>query len=178
MKKSKNYQLTKDKFLTHQEQRELLKFLNSPNTPKRDQLLIEVALATGARASELLNLRFKDLSLSNRSVQITGLKGSNDREIPLPKKLFARLYDLASSGPEKRPFPISYPRLVQIWNYHAPANKTFHSLRHTFALNLYEKKKDIRLLQYTMGHRSINNTMIYAQYNYTQTELRKAMGIR
>jgi integrase/recombinase XerC len=51
--------------------------------------------------------------------------------------------------------------------------KKFHSLRHTFAIELYQKTKDLRLVQVALGHRNITNTMIYADYVYSQQELRK-----
>lgn len=174
--KQKTYQLTPEKYLAKSEQAELLRYL-AADTP-RNQLLVEVALATGARASEILNITLKDLHLPTKSVLIRGLKGSNDREIPLPKKLFARLYDIASNDKTKRPFPITYPRLVQIWRKHAPNGKTFHSLRHTFALGLYNKTKNLKLVQIALGHKTITNTMIYMDYSYSQSEMRKAMGVR
>ena len=70
-------------------------------------------------------------------------------------------------------FPISYSRLIQIWEHYRPTHKKFHSLRHTFAIRLYKKTKDLRLVQVALGHRNITNTMIYADYVYSQQELRK-----
>jgi integrase len=70
-------------------------------------------------------------------------------------------------------FPITYNRLRQIWDLYRPVQKKFHSLRHTFAIQLYKKTKDIRLVQVALGHRNVMNTMIYADYVYSQTELRK-----
>jgi integrase/recombinase XerC len=52
-------------------------------------------------------------------------------------------------------------------------HKKLHGLRHTFAIRLYKKTKDIRLVQVALGHRNITNTMVYADYAYSQQELRK-----
>ena len=38
---------------------------------------------------------------------------------------------------------------------------TFHSLRHTALTRLYDKTKDIRLVQEVAGHSDISTTMIY-----------------
>jgi site-specific recombinase XerD len=77
-------------------------------------------------------------------------------------------------APEQGPiFDISYKRLHQVWQEWKPVNKKLHSLRHTFAMNLYKKSKDLRLVQTAMGHRSINSTMIYQEYEYTTQEYRK-----
>ena len=38
-----------------------------------------------------------------------------------------------------------------------------HSLRHTFALGLYERTGDVLLVQAALGHRAITSTMVYAR---------------
>jgi integrase/recombinase XerC len=43
-------------------------------------------------------------------------------------------------------------------------SKGVHSLRHSFAINLYKKSRDVRFVQVCMGHRNINNTMVYADF--------------
>ena len=164
------YQLNKSKYLLRSEEEELRRVLKLfEERDSRDTVLIELALATGARASEVLAITKSDLEAENQTVFIKGIKGSNDREIPVKSRLFTRLQRL----PGEKLFKISYPRLVQIWLNFRPCSKKFHSLRHTFALNLYKKTKDIRLVQVALGHRSIQNTMIYADYVYTTNELRK-----
>jgi len=74
---------------------------------------------------------------------------------------------------DQKIFPITYNRYRQIWEMYRPTHKKLHSLRHTFAIELYKKTKDIRLVQFALGHRNITNTMIYADYVYSQQELRK-----
>jgi integrase/recombinase XerC len=169
------YQLNKSKYLLNAEEEELRRVLKMfEDREPRDTALIELALSTGARASEILSIKATDLESEHQTVFIKGIKGSNDREIPVKSKLFSRLKSISENTTnEGLLFNISYPRLVQIWLSYRPCNKKFHSLRHTFALNLYKKTKDIRLVQVALGHRSIQNTMIYADYVYTTNELRK-----
>lgn len=140
----------------------------------RDCLLIELALATGARATELLSLEACDLDPHEQSVLIHGIKRSDDRTIPLPPELFKRLMQEAE-GKDGRIFSIGYRRLVDIWTDFRPSAKKFHSLRHTFAITLYRRTKDLRLVQVALGHRSINNTMVYSALVYETSELRKAL---
>jgi integrase len=153
---------------------------NTPSTidisinTRRDALILSLALRTGARASELLQLRHADINSYDSTIFIHGIKGSNDREIPLHGPLFAQLQTHASEMPKNEGlFPIGYHRLRQIWDWHRPAAKKFHCLRHTFAIRLYRKTKDIRLVQVALGHRNITNTMVYADYIYSQQELKK-----
>ncbi len=140
---------------------------------KRNCLLLYVAMNTGARAAEILSLRKEDLNVYEQTVFITGVKGSNDREIPLAPWLFEALEDYSKEVPGDLLFDIGYHRLRQVWGHYRPVKKKFHCLRHTFAIRLYKKVKDIRLLQLALGHRNIANTMIYADFVYSQNEMRK-----
>ncbi len=175
MAKAARYALNKNKYLLDPEVEKLERTLaRNRHEHARDVLLIELALRTGARASELLELRHVDLNTYDQTLFIRGLKGSNDRELPLAPELFERLEAYSRTVPHDEPlFPISYHRLRQIWDWYRPVPKKFHSLRHTFAIRLYRKTKDIRLVQVALGHRNITNTMIYADYFYSQQELRK-----
>ncbi|MCS6838566.1 MAG: site-specific integrase [Bdellovibrionaceae bacterium] len=168
------YSLNKNKYLLPPEVQRLKEILQKFRTADtRNVLLLEVALNTGARAQEILNLKKEDLNDYEQTVFIRGVKGSNDREIPVPEVLFKELRIYSATQSSSFLFPISYDRLLQIWYQYRPVQKKFHSLRHTFAINLYQKTKDIRLVQVALGHRNIANTMIYAEYVYSQTELRK-----
>jgi len=171
-----SYQLNKSKYLLQNELVELKRILGLfREKDLRNTLLIEVALNSGARASELLNIKWGDLDDNESTVFLKGLKGSNDREIPLKKSLYSNLKKLKNhkDKSDDRVFKISYPRLVQIWNEYKPVHKKFHSLRHTFALNLYKKTRDLRLVQVALGHRNIQNTIVYAEYVYSTQELKR-----
>lgn len=168
------YQLNKNKYLLPPEAERLRKILTDFELKDpRNCLMFWVALRTGARAQEILNIQRSDLNTYDESVFIRGLKGSNDREIPLHSDLFARLHRFAEKQGGHQVFPISYPRLYQIWEMYRPIPKKFHALRHTFAIELYQKSRDLRLVQVALGHRNIANTMVYADYVYSQQELRK-----
>ena len=171
---AKRYSLNKTKYLLDPEFQKLHELLNDfQNKEPRNCLLLQIALKTGARARELLNLKKDDINAYEQSLLIRGIKGSNDREIPLPEELFLRLVNFCTTTESAEIFPISYTRLWQIWEHYRPAHKKFHCLRHTFAIQLFKKTKDIRLVQVALGHRNITNTMIYADYVYSQTELRR-----
>ncbi len=172
--KSTRYSLNKSKYLLEDEQTELNRILEKfQDKHLRDTTLIWTALFTGARASELLAVTAADLDPKAHTVYIIGLKGSDSREIPLPAWLFAKVMALAPDV--GRVFPISYPRFHQIWQLYRPCKKNIHALRHSFAINVYRKTKDILLVKTALGHRSLANTMIYADYQYKTNELRKIL---
>lgn len=168
------YSLNKNKYLLPPERERLDKIISDYEAKDpRNCLLIGLALRTGARAQELLNLTLADFNTYDETVFIRGIKNSNDREIPLHSDFFKRVHHFATQQGDERPFPITYNRLYQVWELYRPTPKKFHSLRHTFAIELYQKTKDLRLVQVALGHRNITNTMIYADYVYSQQELRK-----
>ncbi len=170
------YALNKSKYLTDFELDRLTHILDSFELKDpRNVTLLRLALATGARASEILGLRRSELDPEERMIFIRGIKGSSDRELPLKPKLFDQVYRISEQSPSELIFPISYNRLRQIWQLYRPVHKKFHCLRHTFAIQLYKKTKDVRLLQMALGHRNIVNTMIYADYVYSREELRKLL---
>lgn len=168
------YALNKNKYLLEPEVERLEHILRSfQNKDARNCTLLWTCLYSGARAQEVLNLRNEDLNSYDESIFIRGLKGSNDRELPVPGWLFQRLIQEAARTRADLVFPITYNRLRQIWDFYRPVQKKLHSLRHTFAIRLYKKTKDLRLVQVALGHRNITNTMVYADYVYSQQELRK-----
>lgn len=172
-KKRTRYALNKNKYLLEPELERLNYLLESfkANDP-RNCALLWLALHSGGRAQEVLNIRHEDLNPHEETVFLKGIKGSNDREIPVPSWLF-KLIQKTAAADSPRIFPITYNRFRQIWELYRPVPKTLHSLRHTFAIRLYKKTKDLRLVQVALGHRNITNTMIYADYVYSQQELRK-----
>ncbi len=174
-KKTKiTYALNKNKYLLDAESDRLDYILNSfKSKDPRNCTLLWLLFHTGGRAQEILNLRSEDLNPEEKSVFIRGLKGSNDREIPLPPWLYQRVEAEAARAQNSILFPITYARLRQVWELYRPVHKKLHALRHTFAIRLYKKTKDLRLIQVALGHRNITNTMIYADYVYSQQELRK-----
>lgn len=171
---SQRYQLNKNKYLLAPELERLTKIITDFETKDpRNCLILWIALKTGARAQEILNLQKSDLNPYDETVYIRGIKGSNDREIPLRSDLYRKLQRYADSVSGTKLFDISYDRLYQVWQLYRPIPKKFHALRHTFAIELYKKTRDIRLVQVALGHRNIANTMVYADYVYSQQELRR-----
>lgn len=171
------YQLNKSKFLNPVEVENLeaicRRGLHGDNP--RDPLMIMLALKTGARATELLNLKANDYDPRDKTVFIRGIKGSNDREIPIPDFLAHALDCYLKRHREEILFPICYHRLKQIWDLYRPNKKKFHALRHTFALVVYEKTRDLKLTQTVLGHRNISNTMIYLDFVYSKKELKRIL---
>lgn len=172
------HQLDQSKFLTPEEwgRLEAIARRELGTERERNGLLLLIAFRSGARAGEVLNLAPSDFFEREGSLLIRGSKGSRNREIVLPGYLGRALASYLKRNPDlQKIFPIGYHRMRQIWDWYRPAPKRFHSLRHTFALETFKKTHDIHLVQLALGHRSIQNTMIYVEYYYSTIELKKAI---
>lgn len=189
MGRGKNYVITSQKILSDDECKRLVLCCERQMRLYPDDkapLMILIALECGLRATELLNVRVRDFDLNPGSIFIRSLKGSNPRELPLKYKRAAQLKafvlrqnsteNWGSLDPDKRLFEITYQRFYQFWQfYRTNPNKGMHSLRHTFAVDFFRRTKDIKALQIALGHRNIDNTMVYLDFVYSQDVMRRLM---
>ncbi|MEX8521131.1 MAG: tyrosine-type recombinase/integrase [Leptothrix sp. (in: b-proteobacteria)] len=146
----------------------------------RTGLMLQTLLETGARVSELVQLRVEDVSLMERVITIRCGKGGKRREVPIRREL-AQLLQLhvgsrragplfasrqQGSGPT--PHTLTRQRVGQIVRdvaHGAGITKRVypHLLRHTMATRLLAMGMDIADLQRFLGHDSITTTRLYAQ---------------
>lgn len=144
---------------------------------KKDQdmfwyFVVRFLAATGARISELIQIKAEHLQLGCMDLYS---KGSKLRRIYLPEKLciealaWLELQGRDSGfifinrwGQQITPRGISSQLKVLAKRYHIPPETVYpHSFRHRFAKNFLNKFNDISLLADLMGHESIETTRIY-----------------
>ena len=148
---------------------------------RRDRALLELLYATGCRASELSNLRIRDMHLKESFCMCHG-KGDKERLVPLGGRAICAVEayleherpQLAAkkSSPSNRVL-LSYRgrrlRRERIWELlkkyagriGAPAEVSPHTLRHSFATHMLAGGADLRQVQEMLGHASIATTQIY-----------------
>ncbi len=150
----------------------------------RNKAMIEVLYATGLRVSELVNLKFDNLDLTNRYIRIIG-KGGKERIVLLNKKSVQALKEWLRIREKKFAYkylkefdqyvflsklgkPISR---IDFWeqlrNYVKQAkitkNVSPHTLRHSFATHMLKYGADLKVVQELLGHSDISTTQIYTQ---------------
>ena len=126
--------------------------------------LVILAINTGMRKSEILNLRWKDIN--NNELSVRG-KGDKIRSVPLNQEALRIL----GSQPRKNEYVFDIPNR----NKHDLFSRTtrkikkrsgldfhFHLLRHYFATSLVEKNIDIVTISELLGHSKLSTTMIYS----------------
>lgn len=148
----------------------------------RTQALILTGYLTGARISEVLQIKTKDIN--NNVIRILG-KGSKFRNLYIPKKLndvWNQYYnsnkrykksDYLFTGQRGEMTPSGANYILKKYSILSGVPKEkchFHNLRHAFVVkSLLEKKLDITIVQSLVGHQSIQTTAGYSRV--TEEEL-------
>ena len=160
--------------LTEDEVAKLLAALKANRHGQRDWLIGLLIYRHGLRVSEACDLRWDDISLVNRTIQIRRLKGSDDSTHYLERDEIGGLKRLQREQVTKsayvfvnergQPFGrMGIGRMIE--RAGEAANLTFpthaHMLRHSTGYALASKGMDTRRLQHFLGHASITNTVRY-----------------
>ena len=138
----------------------------------RAHTIAMVALDTGLRISELLGLTRQDVDLDNMVLLVHG-KGNKQRLVPvsvelrkvlyrhLSKQKHARLFTTRSGTPltvrnSERDFKVMCGQAGIVG-----VRCSWHTLRHSFAVNYLRKGGNLYYLQRILGHSSITTTERY-----------------
>ena len=139
---------------------------------QRMATFLQLLKETGIRCGEACKLKWTDIDTENPSIRVTPEKGSNPRLLRISAKLTSMLNALPKDTQtlftpnadvmrksfqrqrQKLAYKLQNPRLMQI---------SFHTLRHYKATMEYHKTKDILHVMQVLGHKNINNTLIYTQ---------------
>jgi len=184
---SKQWIITPDKYLSELEIKKLITTLHNASTlakakgsiaPVRDSAIIQFTLGSGLRVKELSNLKVEHLHFQRGSNQIVVYngKGNKDRIVTINnnlKKLIHEYMNYIQSKseylfPSERGEQLTRSGIQQIFKKWAkkaglPKRYSIHSLRHTYATNLYKASGfNLRLVQKQLGHSSISTTQVYA----------------
>jgi len=165
--------------LTAKEQAALV---SQPNprypTGERNRMLLRLMLDTGLRLSEATALQWRDLDLTTGKMTVRQGKGSKDRVLWIAEEsltllrnwrerqaqdvrgLCGHVFTTLDGGPVSARY---VQQMVKRCAARADIKKSVHphSLRHTFATDLYRETRSIRLTQKALGHANLATTQIY-----------------
>ena len=152
---------------------EIAQFLRSVANIKH-RAMLTTAYATGARTSELVSLRIRDIDSQRMMIRISQGKRRKDRDVMLSPKLLALLRDyyravrpkewlFPGGTPEGHISPIAAEAICRQACEASGLGKkvTIRMLRHCFATHLLESGCDVRTIQILLGHRSLRTTQRY-----------------
>ncbi len=144
----------------------------------RNQLILEVALGTGLRVSELADLKIHNLHLGKgqNSLVVRNGKGGKDRIVAFNSKLKVLIQDYLDYRKSESPYLFHSERGDKITRFGIgtvfktiantagiDSHHSIHSCRHTYATNLYKASGyNLRMVQKQLGHSSITTTSVYS----------------
>ncbi|MDO4841058.1 MAG: tyrosine recombinase [Phoenicibacter congonensis] len=145
----------------------------------RDQALLEFLYASGARVSEVSDLKLTSVDFAQMQVKLFG-KGSKERVVPLHafccdsmKRYLQEAREELLNGKTNDYFFVSNAgnkmstnaiRLMfkdTLKQAHLDLSYSPHVLRHTFATHLLDGGADLRSVQEMLGHVNLSTTQIY-----------------
>lgn len=170
------------KYLNLEQAKKIVKVFTLENSmyPLRNNTIICLFLNTGLRISELVQLDIRDVNLKEKYLKVIG-KGNKERIIYINEETKKQLSKYISFRFKDRNININEPLFINhihkrlgtdgVGNICRQAYKlmglekygyTTHTLRHTFAVLIYNYvKSDILLIKSLLGHESISSTEIY-----------------
>lgn len=145
----------------------------------RDRTMLEMLYATGLRVSELVNLKFDQISFRQGVVRIIG-KGDKERLVPVGEEAMSWLESYMSQARKtilherqcdylfvtNRGGSMTRQAFWHIIKRHAKKagiskELSPHTLRHAFATHLLNHGADLRVVQLLLGHSDLSTTQIY-----------------
>ena len=157
-----------ERVLSPEEEERLLESCSSMRV--KDFILF--ALNTGMRRGEILSLDWKNVSLNQRVILVTGTKSGKNRKIPINDTLYnflAKLYGRNGNG-------LIFPYVNVYWSFKKAAKLAgisevrIQDLRHTFATRLIESGVDIVTVRDLLGH---SHTTITERYTHPNESLKR-----
>lgn len=173
---------TNRKFLSSHEVERLLAAIFGNQNATRDQCMLLMCYIHGFRISELCNLRLQDLDLNTSRLSVNRLKNGFSVQHPIQKRERVALLGWLAQRPQYLGADSDYLflsrhgsklsrqhlyRIVRQYGEQAGLDVPVHPhmLRHACGYALADKGVDTRLIQDYLGHKNIQNTVIYTASN-------------
>lgn len=180
--------VTPDKFLNSVQVHALRRTMETERRTRdrysvRNAAIIETLLGTGLRVSELCSLTIADLFLERgaANVLVRSGKGGKARLVAINASLATYLSGFFAwkqtageavfpSSPlflSERGCKLHRSAVHRVWkaaleSAGLPLHHGVHATRHSYAVEVYRRTRDLRLTQRLLGHSSPNTTQIYA----------------
>ncbi|CAF30028.1 tyrosine-type recombinase/integrase [Methanococcus maripaludis] len=162
-------------------------FENQSSTKIRDLVVIRMLWDTGARVSEVLNLKYEDCDFENGEFRLRNTKSHEERKVVCSSDTLELLKCLASYNFKKEPkdylfqstnqenlgkiadrnqitrtFGRAVDKLKEEEKIQQNKRYVVHSLRHGRAVDLLNKGVPIDVVKEILGHRSLETTLYYS----------------
>lgn len=172
--KGMNIPKKEDKLPFYLEMEQLAKLREIVKDNLSDRAMIETMYATGARVSEIANLKIEDINMDSRFLTIKNTKGRRDRIVPFTMECRERIKEYLSNRNSESPnlflnnrgTPIGarvIRKYFEKYSEELGIKITPHVMRHTLAAHLAMKGMPLYCIQDILGHEDLRTTKIYAR---------------
>jgi integrase/recombinase XerD len=163
------------KALSQNQAENLLESAPKSQNPLRDRALLELAYATGMRASEITSINLRDLDFKTGRLIVLG-KGNKERIVLFGAEATHALQAYLEKERPQSDDPAVFlgpkgtrlttrtlQNVVRRWAHALglPADVSPHTLRHSFATHLLDGGADLKTVQQLLGHENLATTQIY-----------------
>ncbi|MBE0491025.1 MAG: tyrosine-type recombinase/integrase [Sulfurospirillum sp.] len=187
-----------NKLPAHMQDGEIERFLEAIDATQfklyaqaKNRLLIKIILYSGMRVSEALGIKLKEIVCEDGFYIFQILGKGNKYRIAMIKEIYIQkdlqewlairntksplLFISRTDQPLTQAY-VSYimDKILQNAGIRKEKNGA-HMLRHTFATRLYQKNKDLILVQEALGHADLNTSRIYTHFD--KDRLKKASEV-
>lgn len=155
------------RYLTPEEIERLL-----DSTPAGMKPIVICALHTGMRLTEILTLRWEQVSLPDRMLYLEVMKNVKRRGVPIDDEVLSMLRELGRvrhlhspyvfSKPDGSPYHWVNKTFKRVCGRAGIEDFRFHDLRHTFASHLVMSGVDLLTVKELLGHKSLAMTARYS----------------
>ncbi|TXD53674.1 MULTISPECIES: tyrosine-type recombinase/integrase [unclassified Polaribacter] len=142
----------------------------------RNKLMVELFYSTGIRRAELINIKEKNISLSDGTIKVLG-KRNKERFVPLLQSVAATLNEyvilkkeyskdieeLFITNKGNKIYETLVYRTINSYFRHVSTKvkKSPHILRHSFATHLLNEGANLNSVKELLGHSSLASTQVY-----------------
>jgi integrase len=154
---------------------EINKLLNALECTHEVKAIFQLAIETGMRRSELLNIKWNNVDLTSRVIELEDSKNGDARTIPLSSKAILILSEITKSSSvfifTTKPHSVSqaFHRACVRSNLQ---NLKFHDLRHEATSRLFEKGLNTMEVSSITGHKTLSMLKRYTHLKASDLALK------
>ena len=129
----------------------------------RNHLIIFLFLNTGIRISELANIQIENINFKEKYIYLK-VKGGYFRKVFINETTSKKIKEYIKDRKKGSLFNLQRRQIHNIVTRPLKENNikgSAHTLRHTFATEMYKQTHDILIVKELLGHKSIESTEIY-----------------
>lgn len=174
----------KDRFLTEEEINRLLQAclqfdLKGDNYNKETYLFVLIALSTGARYSEIHNLKWQNVDFKNRQFHFLSTKNGENRGVPIIENVYKELQEFkkvrniksdylwtTKAGNKLIDMRVRFYKVLELADIQ---NFRFHDLRHTVASHIAMNGGSLLDIAQVTGHKTMQMVKRYSHLTQNHT---------